>query len=268
MLTYPEIDPILIHFTETTGIRWYGLMYVVGFLAFLFLGKMRAKQANSPIKPGQVDDLMFFGAIGVIVGGRLGSMFFYQFDALMADPMKLFRLWEPGMSFHGGLIGVILAVFILARKWNLPLLKLGDFIAPLVPIGLGAGRLGNFINGELWGRPTDVSWGMVFPHVDNLPRHPSQIYQLIGEGILLFTVLWLFSKKPRPMGAVSGLFLVGYGLARFVVEFFRVPEFTNYLGFEWMTKGQFLSLPMIIIGIGMIFWAYSQSKNSTKEARS
>ena len=262
MLTYPKIDPILIHFTETTGVRWYGLMYVIGFLAFLFLGKYRARRPGSPIKPEQVDDLMFYGAIGVIVGGRLGEMFFYKFSQLLADPLSLFRIWEGGMSFHGGLIGVSIAMILLAKKWQLPILKLGDFIAPLVPIGLGAGRMGNFINGELWGRPTDVSWGMVFPHVDNLARHPSQLYEVVGEGILLFFIVWIYSSKPRPTGAVTGLFLLGYGIARSLVEFFRVPDDSNFLGIEWLTEGQLLSIPMILIGAFLMLWAYRKSTKS------
>ena len=260
MLIHPGWDPILIHFTETQGVRWYGLMYIVGFLSFLFLGKMRARRPHSPVKPDQVDDMMFFGAIGVIAGGRIGEMFFYRFSQLMDDPISLFRVWDGGMSFHGGLLGVTLAMLFLARKWKIKPLRLGDFIAPLVPIGLGAGRFANFIIGELWGRPTDVPWGMVFPEVDNIPRHPSQLYEVLGEGILLFLLVWFFSKKPRPMGAVTGLFLLGYGIARSTVEFFRVPDNSNFLGLEWLTEGQLLSLPMIIIGAGLIIWAYKSVK--------
>lgn len=262
MLIYPQIDPILIHFTETTGVRWYGLMYVIGFIAFLILGRMRARKPGSPVTPEQVDDMMFYGAIGVIAGGRIGEMLFYQFPTLIQDPLKLFRLWEPGMSFHGGLLGVTIAMLLLARKWKLSPLKLGDFIAPLVPIGLGAGRMGNFINGELWGRPTDVPWGMWFRHVDPEPlaRHPSQLYEVFGEGILLFSILWIYSKKPRPTGAVTGLFLLGYGVARSTVEFFRVPDNSNYFGIEWLTEGQLLSIPMIIIGIWLLIWAYRRKE--------
>lgn len=262
MLIYPQIDPILIHFTETTGVRWYGLMYVIGFIAFLILGRMRARKPGSPVTPEQVDDMMFYGAIGVIAGGRIGEMLFYQFPTLIQDPLKLFRLWEPGMSFHGGLLGVTIAMLLLARKWKLSPLKLGDFIAPLVPIGLGAGRMGNFINGELWGRPTDVPWGMWFRHVDPEPlaRHPSQLYEVFGEGILLFIILWIYSKKPRPTGAVTGLFLLGYGVARSTVEFFRVPDNSNYFGIEWLTEGQLLSIPMIIIGIWLLIWAYRRKE--------
>lgn len=268
MFTYPEIDPILIHFSETTGVRWYGLMYVIGFLSFLLLGKIRAKQKHSPVKPEQVDDIMFYGAIGVIAGGRIGEMFFYQFDKLLADPFLLLRLWEPGMSFHGGLIGVTIAMWLLARKWNLSLLRLGDFIVPMVPIGLGAGRMGNFINGELWGRPTDVAWGMVFPHVDTQARHASQLYEVVGEGILLFIILWVFSKKMRPLGAVSGLFLLGYGIARSTVEFFRVPDNSDFLGIQWLTQGQLLSLPMIVIGLALLLWAYRSNNNRTNAKES
>jgi len=260
MLTHPGWDPILIHFSETTGVRWYGLMYVIGFLAFLFLGKLRARRPNSPVTPEQVDDMMFYGAIGVIVGGRLGEMFFYKFPQLLENPLSLFKVWEGGMSFHGGLIGVTIAMLLLARKWKISPLKLGDFIAPLVPIGLGAGRMGNFINGELWGRPTDVPWSMVFPQVDKLPRHPSQLYEVFGEGVLLFLLVWIYSKKPRPTGAVTGLFLLGYGIARSTVEFFRVPDDSGFFGIKWLTEGQLLSIPMIIIGIFLLVWSYKRAK--------
>jgi len=242
-------------------------MYVIGFIAFLFLGKRRAKRADSPVKPEQVDDMMFYGAIGVIAGGRIGELLFYQFDKFLADPLLLFKLWEPGMSFHGGLLGVSLAMYILSRKWKLRPLDIGDFIAPLVPIGLGAGRMGNFINGELWGRPTDVSWGMVFPHVDDQARHASQLYEVLGEGILLFILVWVYSSKPRPLGAVTGLFLFGYGIARSTVEFFRVPDNSDFLGIEWLTQGQLLSIPMIIIGLGLMLWAYRGKSNTVETSK-
>ena len=260
MLTHPQFDPVAIKFTETFGVHWYGLMYVVGFLAFLFLGKYRARKPGSPITPDQVDDILFYGALGVVLGGRVGSVLFYNFSQFLEDPAMLFRIWEGGMSFHGGLIGVSFAAFLLARKFGLPLLKVADFIAPLVPLGLCAGRIGNFINAELWGRPTDGPWGMIFPNVDNIPRHASQLYQAALEGLLLFIVLWLFSKKPRPMGAVSGLFLVGYGIARFVVEFVRVPDkHLGFVAFDWMSQGQLLSIPMILLGICFIVWAYKRN---------
>ena len=259
MLTHPQFDPVAIKFTETFGVHWYGLMYVVGFLAFLFLGKYRARKPGSPITPDQVDDILFYGALGVVLGGRLGSVLFYNFGQFLEEPLMLFRIWEGGMSFHGGLIGVSFAAFLLARKFGLPLLKVSDFIAPLVPLGLCAGRIGNFINAELWGRPTDGPWGMIFPNVDNLPRHPSQLYQAALEGLALFIILWLFSKKPRPMGAVSGLFLVGYGIARFIVEFVRVPdEHLGFVAFDWMSQGQLLSIPMILLGVFLIVWGYKR----------
>lgn len=260
MLIYPKIDPILIHFTETTGVRWYGLMYVIGFLAFLILGKIRARRPNSPVTPDQVDDMMFYGAIGVIAGARVGEMLFYKFPQFIENPILLFKVWQGGMSFHGGLIGVTLAMLFLAKKWNVNLLKLGDFIVPLAPIGIGAGRMGNFINGELWGRPTDVSWGMVFRHVDNQPRHPSQLYEVLGEGLLLFLLVWTFSRKPRPTGAVLGVFLIGYSIARSTAEFFRVPDDSNFFGIEWLTEGQLLSIPMFIIGIALLYWSYNRKE--------
>ncbi|PID45025.1 MAG: prolipoprotein diacylglyceryl transferase [Proteobacteria bacterium] len=259
MLTHPNFDPVAIHFTDTFGIHWYGLMYVVGFVAFLLMGKYRAKKPGSLITPDQVDDILFYGALGVVLGGRIGYILFYNFDHFIQNPVILFRIWEGGMSFHGGLIGVIIAIALLARKFALPLLRVTDFIAPLVPLGLCAGRIGNFINAELWGRPTDVPWGMIFPNVDNLPRHPSQLYQAALEGLTLFLVLWIFSKKPRPMGAVSGLFLMGYALSRIIVEFFRVPdEQLGFVAFGWMTQGQLLSVPMLLLGALMLWWGYKK----------
>ncbi len=263
MLTHPGWDPVIIQFTDTIAIRWYGLMYIVGFLSFLFLGKIRARRPHSPVKPEQVDDMMFYGVIGVIAGGRIGEMLFYRFPQLLEDPRSIYRVWEGGMSFHGGLIGVSIVMYLLARKWKVAPLKIGDFIAPLVPIGLGAVRFANFIIGELFGRPTDVPWGMVFPKVDDLARHPSQLYQVLGEGILLFLLVWIYSKKPRPTGAVTGLFLLGYGVARSVSEFYRVPDNSNFLGIDWLTQGQLLSLPMIIIGLFLLIWSHKASNRAS-----
>lgn len=262
MLTHPGFDPVAIKFTETFGVHWYGLMYVIGFLAFLLMGKYRARKPGSPITPDQVDDILFYGALGVVLGGRIGYIFFYNFDKFIENPLMLLRIWEGGMSFHGGLIGVAVASLLLARKFGLPMLKVSDFVVPLVPIGLGAGRIGNFINAELWGRPTDVPWAMVFPNVDALPRHPSQLYQAALEGVALFLIVWFFSKKPRPMGAVSGLFLMGYAITRIIVEFVRVPD--NHMGtdgfvaFGWMTQGQVLSIPMFLIGAALFWWGYKK----------
>lgn len=260
MLTYPQIDPVALSLGPLK-VHWYGLMYVIGFLGFLLLGKYRAKKANSPVTVEQVDDMMFYGALGVVLGGRIGYMFFYNFSKLVNDPISFFQVWDGGMSFHGGLLGVIFVMYMLAKKWNLKILQISDFVAPMIPIGLGAGRMGNFINGELWGKPTDVPWGMVFPQADQLARHPSQLYQFALEGILLFTILWIYSNKPRPLGSISGLFLIAYGIFRFMVEFIREPdEHIGYIAWDWLTKGQLLSLPMIIIGIGMMLWTF-KTKN-------
>jgi phosphatidylglycerol:prolipoprotein diacylglycerol transferase len=256
MIEYPNIDPVAISI-GSLNVHWYGLMYVIGFAAFLILGKYRAKKAYSPVSPDNVDDMMFYGALGVVLGGRIGYVLFYNFSAFLDNPLTLFQVWHGGMSFHGGLIGVITVMLLLSRRWEINFLRLSDFVAPLVPIGLGAGRLGNFINGNLWGKPTDMPWGMVFPHADNLARHPSQLYQMFLEGILLFIILWVFSGKQRPAGSVAGLFLVCYGVFRFIVEFVRVPDVhIGYIAWDWLTKGQLLSLPMILLGLALITFAY------------
>jgi phosphatidylglycerol:prolipoprotein diacylglycerol transferase len=226
-------------------------MYLLAFGSALWLGNRRAAVAG--FTKDQVSDMIFFGAIGVVLGGRFGYILFYQFDAFLAQPSMLLRVWEGGMSFHGGLLGVIVSTLWFARKHQVTFNQIMDFVAPLVPIGLGAGRLGNFIGGELWGRPTDLPWGMVFPHVDQLARHPSQLYQLALEGVMLFVLVWLYSAKPRPALRVSGMFLLGYGIQRLVVEFARQPDaHLNYVAFNWMTQGQLLSLPMIALGIYLL----------------
>jgi phosphatidylglycerol:prolipoprotein diacylglycerol transferase len=261
MITHPNIDPVAIHIGPL-AVHWYGMMYVLGFLAFLYLGKKRAKRAGSPVTPDQVDDIMFYGALGVVLGGRLGYVLFYSFDKFLQDPIMLFKTTQGGMSFHGGLLGVLLAAFFLARKYNLRFLQMGDFIAPMVPIGLGAGRIANFLNQELWGKPTDVPWGVVFQKAgDGLARHPSQLYEAFLEGLILFLILWNYSKKPQPFARISGLFLLLYGLFRAFVEFFRLPDaHIGYLAFGWLTEGQLLSLPMIVIGLILI--AVSLRKSS------
>ncbi|MEN9434748.1 MAG: hypothetical protein RLZZ422_2337 [Pseudomonadota bacterium] len=256
MFVHPQIDPVALSLGPLK-VHWYGLMYVVGFLGFLILGKRRAKEPNSPLTPDNIDDLMFWGAIGVVVGGRLGYMLFYNLKAFVANPLTFFQIMDGGMSFHGGLIGVILVMITAAWKWHKPFFVISDFVAPLIPIGLFAGRIGNFINGELWGRPTDVPWGMVFPKVDDLARHPSQLYQAFLEGIVLFVLLNVYRRMSPPMGAISGLFLVGYGLARFIVEFVREPDQQlGYVAFGWMTQGQVLTIPMILLGAFFMWNAY------------
>ena len=258
MLMHPEIDPVAVAIGPLK-VHWYGLMYLIGFAAFWLLGKVRAKKPWSPMNGEQVGDFLFYGAMGAVLGGRIGYVLFYDFSTFLSDPLELFRIWEGGMSFHGGMVGVFVAMFLYARKLGTTFFTISDFVAPLVPIGLGAGRMGNFINGELWGRPTDVSWGMVFPHVDSLARHPSQLYQAFMEGVVLFLVLWVFSSKPRHTGAVSGLFLIGYGIARIIAEFFRQPDaHIHFVLFDWVTMGQLLSLPMVLAGLLIIWWSRRQ----------
>ena len=255
MLIHPQFDPIAIHL-GSVGIHWYGLMYLAGFVAFIALGRWRIAHQNwQNWTPQMLDDALFFGALGVILGGRLGYVLFYQPAYFIEHPLEIFALWQGGMSFHGGFLGVLAAMVVFSRKYQKPWLSIMDFVAPLVPIGLGAGRMGNFINGELWGRPTDVPWGMVFPRVDDLARHPSQLYEFGLEGIVLFGLLWWYSSKPRPAGTISALFLLGYGSFRFIAEFTREPD--SYLGLLslGMSMGQWLSLPMIIFGL----WLYGFS---------
>ncbi|HVW63670.1 MAG TPA: prolipoprotein diacylglyceryl transferase [Nitrosospira sp.] len=257
MLVHPQFDPIAIHLGPL-AVRWYGLMYLLGFALFILLGRLRIKRNPSgAFTNAMLDDMLFYGVLGVILGGRLGHILFYQFGYYLQHPLEIFAVWQGGMSFHGGFLGVITAMAFLARKYTLPWLVVTDFIAPLVPLGLGAGRIGNFINGELWGRPADVSWGMIFPDVDNVPRHPSQLYEFALEGLAFFLVLWIYSAKPRPVGAVSAVFLIGYGVFRSLAEFFREPE-DGFMGFMTLgiSMGQWLSLPMVAAGVIMLLWAY------------
>jgi len=263
MFVHPQFNPIAIQITEKFGVHWYGLMYLIGFVAFLLLGKYQIKH-----KPWfnwnqqMLDDALFYGALGVILGGRIGYVLFYQFSNFMAHPLDIFKVWQGGMSFHGGFLGVLVAMYLFHKKHPQPWLKIMDFVAPLVPIGLGAGRMGNFINGELWGRPTHSDYGMIFPQVDQIIRHPSQLYEFALEGVLLFMILWLFSRKERPVGSISALFLVGYGSFRFLVEFTREPD--DFLGLLelGLSMGQWLSIPMILAGI----WMYQASKKGLFKA--
>jgi phosphatidylglycerol:prolipoprotein diacylglycerol transferase len=250
MFLYPDFDPVAVHIGPL-ALRWYGITYLVGFAAAWYLGKKRAARPGSPISPLQVDDLIFYAALGIILGGRIGYMLFYGFDQIAANPLNLFRIWEGGMSFHGGLLGVLAAMALYARKLGRGFFQVTDFVAPLVPIGLGAGRIGNFINGELWGAPATVPWAVI---VEGEARHPSQLYEACLEGLALFLILWLFSAKPRPTMAVSGVFLVGYGVFRSAVEFVRLPDaHLGYLAYGWVTMGQVLTLPLLIFG-GVLLW--------------
>ena len=253
MLTYPHIDPAAIRIGNF-AVHWYGLMYLVGFLGGWWLGRVRARRPGSGWDPEEIGDLLFYVALGVILGGRIGYILFYNFGMFLQDPLVLFRIWQGGMSFHGGLLGVTLAVWLYARKTGRVFFQVTDFIAPFVPIGLGAGRIGNFINGELWGRPTDLPWGMVFPFVDNQPRHPSMLYEAFLEGLLLFLILWFYSARPRPTMAVSGMFLLWYGIFRFLVEFVREPDaHIGFIALGWVTMGHLLSAPMILLG-ALLLW--------------
>jgi phosphatidylglycerol---prolipoprotein diacylglyceryl transferase len=256
MIPYPHIDPIAFS-VGPVKVHWYGIMYLIGFAAYLALGTYRARKPQYPLNPEQVGDALFYGALGVVLGGRIGYVLFYNLPLYAAHPLQVFAVWDGGMSFHGGLVGVILAMAWFARRIGLRLFQVTDFVAPMVPIGLAMGRIGNFINGELWGKVTTLPWGMVFPKGGPLPRQPTQLYEFFFEGVVLFSVLWLFSKKPRPMGAVSGLFLLIYGIFRFLVEFVREPDpQLGYVAFGWVTMGQVLSLPMILLGAGLLIWAY------------
>jgi phosphatidylglycerol:prolipoprotein diacylglycerol transferase len=274
MLTFPQFDPVAFTVFEkitvlgkTFGplqVHWYGLMYLFGFAACWSLGMYRSRKDYYVVHARQMDDLLFYVAMGVVLGARVGYVFFYQFQELMADPAMILRLWEGGMSFHGGLLGVIVATMLYCRKVNQNFFDVIDFFAPFVPIALGLGRLGNFIGGELYGRATDLPWAMVFPKDPlQLARHPSQLYQMFFEGLVLFVILFWFSSKLRPRAAVSALFVFLYGCVRFGVEFVRQPDAQiTYLLFGWMTRGQMLCVPMLLIGGGVFIWAMKRQKYS------
>jgi phosphatidylglycerol:prolipoprotein diacylglycerol transferase len=257
MLTYPSIDPVAFTIGPLT-VHWYGIMYLLAFATAWTLAVRRTRQPWSPIKASQVEDLIVYGALGVVIGGRLGYAFFYNFDAWMHDPLWVFRIWEGGMAFHGGLLGVILSIYYYCRRIQVSFFATLDFITPLVPLGLGFGRLGNFIGQELWGRATDVSWGMVFPRdPEQLVRHPSQLYQACLEGLVLFLIVFWFSRKPRPRLATGAVFILFYGIFRFVVEFVRQPDaHIQTMVFGWMTRGQILSIPMVLVGVGVLVYVY------------
>lgn len=270
MLTYPDINPVAIELGPIS-VHWYGLMYLAGFAAAWAIAMSRAGKPGAVLARSQVEDFIVWCAMGVIVGGRLGYVFFYGMAQFLEDPIWLFKIWTGGMSFHGGLIGVTVALFLFAHKHKISFLSLADFCAPLVPLGLGFGRLGNFIGQELWGRETTSAFGMVFPNdPEQLVRHPSQLYEAGLEGLVLFVILFLYSAKPRVKGTVGALFLVGYGVFRFIVEFFRQPD--AHIGFDlfgWLTRGQVLCSVMVLLGLGLfaLFHWQARQQRPLGEAR-
>ncbi|MBK8320740.1 MAG: prolipoprotein diacylglyceryl transferase [Betaproteobacteria bacterium] len=258
MLLHPQFDPVAFSLGPLS-MRWYGLMYLLAFVQFILLGRARIKRHPGFLTVEQLDDLLFYGMLGVILGGRLGQVLFYEPAYFLMHPLEIFAVWQGGMSFHGGFLGVLLAMLLWTRKRQFAWLDITDFIAPLVPLGLAAGRVGNFINGELWGRITESSlpWAMVFPQAgDLLPRHPSQLYHVGLEGIALFLILWFYTRSVRPRGAASGVFLIGYGAFRFITEFFREPDAGIFGQSYSISMGQWLSLPMILIGLLLLTMAY------------
>jgi phosphatidylglycerol:prolipoprotein diacylglycerol transferase len=264
---YPDIDPVIVALGPL-AIRWYGMAYLAAFVLCWWLGNRRADRPGSGWNRQEVSDVVFYGAIGAVLGGRIGYTLFYGFELLRHDPLYILRIWEGGMSFHGGLIGTLLALWWFGRRTGRRFLQVGDFVAPLLPLGLGLGRLGNFANTELPGRATDSMFGMIYPCAadavralnpmctgvwEPFARHPSPLYQAFAEGLVLFVVVWLYSARARPVGAVSGMFLLGYGVLRTTTEFFREPDVQlGFVALDWLTMGQVLSIPMIVIGILLI----------------
>ena len=262
MIMHPNIDPVAIHIGPLS-IHWYGIAYLVAFLLFWWLGTIRAKRPDSPFTQEEIGDLLFYGAMGVVLGGRLGYVVFYNLTYYLQNPASIFHVWDGGMSFHGGLIGVLTALWIYGRKKGSSFFRTMDFVAPLTPPGFFVGRIANFVNQELWGRPTDMPWGVVFPRLDDIPRHPSQLYEATLEGFVLFVILWIYSRKPRATGRVSALFLIFYGLFRIVVEFFREPDRQiGFVAFGWLTKGHLLSIPMVLAGLLLFWWAGRNTSRS------
>ena len=266
MFVYPHIDPIAFSIGPVK-VHWYGLMYLLSFiLAGLFL-RYQNKRLNYSWSNDKLLDLLFYGALGVVLGGRVGYIIFYNLSYYLAHPIRMLEVWDGGMSFHGGMLGVFLAILIWSIRYKEAYFKVTDFIAPAVPIGLAAGRIGNFINGELWGRVTTVPWGMIYPQAGPLPRHPSELYEFFLEGVVLFLILWFYSSRRPPRMAVSGMFMLGYGCFRFFCEFFRQPDpQLGFVAFGWMTRGQELSLPMIAIGIGLFIIAYTRKGKGKGDA--
>lgn len=266
MLIHPMPDPIALSIGPLS-VHWYGLMYLVAFVQFIALGRLRIRQPHLAAigwKKEDLDDMLFYGVLGVVIGGRLGEVLFYQPAYYFSNPLEIFAVWKGGMSFHGGFIGVMIAMALWAYKAKRNFWDVMDFIAPLVPLGYAAGRIGNFINAELPGRLADASlpWAMIWPNVDNLPRHPSPIYQALIDGVLLFIVLWVFARKPRPRMAVSGVFALGYGCARFFTEYFRTPDYEVAFAGITISAGQMLSVPMILLGVLLLLLAYRRTREN------
>lgn len=265
MFKHPEINPVIFQIYGPLQVRWYGLMYVVAIVSCLAL--MMYRERNNPNwSTDKIIDLAFYMALGIVIGGRLGYMFFYAPDFIYTNPLRVFKLWEGGMSFHGGIIGVGVAAWLFARRFGVQLLSVMDAIAPVIPVALGFGRLGNFINGELWGKITTVPWGMYFYHIDIYPRHPWPIYAILLEGVLLALILWWYARKPRQLGANTACFLMGYGLIRIFEEFFREPDAQyGYLWGDWLTMGQVLCLPMLLMALYL--WFGFKGKNNATVSR-
>jgi len=266
-LEFPVIDPIIFSLGEVPGlgeiaVRWYGLMYLIAFVIAMYIANRQAAKPDSGWTKEQVSDFLFYGFLGVVLGGRIGYVLFYQFAHFIDNPLYLFKINDGGMSFHGGFLGVVVVLWWYGKSQGKRFLQMADFVAPLIPLGLGAGRIGNFINAELWGRTTDVPWAMVFPGAGDLPRHPSQLYEFFLEGLVLFAILIWFSRYKRPVGAVGALFCIGYGGFRFIVEYFRQPDDHLELFFGWISMGQILSLPMVIVGCTVMALVYRQQKRA------
>lgn len=282
-MNYPNIDSVAFRIFSLP-IHWYGIMYLLGLLIAFYLLHLRAKaDSHNNWSQEQIVDLLFYGALGVIVGGRLGHILFYRFDAVLSDWTYIFKIWNGGMSFHGGLIGVGLAIWFFCWKQKKSFAVVADFAVPVTPLGLGAGRIGNFINGELWGKPTDLPWGFTLDcaklsggnaHLSRFcepgslftkPLHPSQLYEFLFEGLVLFAIIWIFARKSRPVMSITGLFLICYGVIRFLVELIRLPDEGKYAAWGWLSTGQILSIPMIAIGAVMFWLAYHRHTVSFKD---
>ena len=268
MMIHPQFDPVAVSIGPVS-VRWYGLAYLAGFALFFLLGRLRTKETWRGMEPEGLDDLLFFGMIGVILGGRLGFCLFYQPEWFLSHPIDILKIWQGGMSAHGGMLGGVVAIALFSRKKRMNFLRVADFVVPLIPLGLFFGRIGNFINGELWGRIADetLPWAMIFPQSGTFyPRHPSQLYEAVLEGICLFALVWMYSKRPRKEGNVAALFCIGYAVARFAVEFFREPDAYLGLGLFGLSRGQWLTIPVFALGL-ILFCRSANAGNDTRQNR-